>query len=89
MSGADEILKGSKYVIVDTEIFKKLIWNQRKDIQKKICSSNEAMNILSCSKRKFSELYNDPKTKLRKSKFQGKWVLDSVYEEAERISEKK
>ena len=88
MASVDEILRGYNYVVIDADKFKQLLWGQRIDIQKKICSSSEAMLILGCSKRRFSDLANEGKTKLRKSKFKGKWVLASVYEEAERISEK-
>jgi hypothetical protein len=56
-----------------------------KGIEKKICTTKEAMFVLSVGKDNFYKLSNDPKTKLKSSFLSGKWSLESVYQEAERL----
>jgi hypothetical protein len=56
-----------------------------KGVEKKICSTKEAMFVLSVGKDNFYKLSNDPETKLKPSLLNGKWSLESVYQEAERL----
>tara|TARA_A100000164_G_scaffold380669_1_gene428974 strand:- start:1851 stop:2105 length:255 start_codon:yes stop_codon:yes gene_type:complete len=63
-----------------------LVANQRQDVRKKICSAKEAMYILDMSRREFYEHIKLPVCKVRVSSKKGKYVLSSVYEEADRLN---
>lgn len=64
-----------------------LISQMRQDVRKKICSTKEACYILDVHSNKFYELANkDTKSLIRPSKLTGKWVLQSIYDEADRLN---
>ncbi len=73
--------------IVDKIVFQQLMHEQRQDIKKKICSSKEACFILGVERKVFMELCRDPKTKIKKTKIIGKYSLESIYQEADRLIE--
>ena len=73
-------------VIVSKEVFRNLLSHIREDIRKKICSAKDAMIILDLKQKSFYTLLNDPSCKVRQSTKKGKYVLSSVYEEAERLN---
>ena len=81
-----EALRDAGLILIDKDVYRDMKSRQRKDLQRKICSTKEAMFILCVAKESFYDLSTDPKTKLSPSKLKGKWSMKSVYDEAERLN---
>lgn len=79
--------EGEGIVIISKNTLRDLMSKMRKDIHKKICTTREAMEILSLSKDRFYSLTFDKDSLIRPSKLKGKWVLQSIYDEANRLNE--
>lgn len=91
MMEASDILNGlqkKELVIVNMDVFRQMMSGQRADIRKKICSTSDALEILDVSINKLYALEEDPQCMLRRSSLKGKWVLESVYDEADRLNGK-
>lgn len=78
----------SDNLYITKDLLQDLIIAQRQDVRKKLCSAKEAMYILNINATKLMELNRDPKTKIKKSTLKGKYLLDSIYAEVERLTEK-
>lgn len=72
-------------ILVNKEVLQHLLDGQRRDIQIKICSAREAKKILGVNSRKFMELTQDSNSRIKPTKIKGKYSLDSIYREAERL----
>lgn len=81
-------LKKGELIIVDMNAFRTMMARQRGDIHKKICSTSDALEILDVSINKLYAIEAEPESMLRRSSLKGKWVLESVYEEADRLNGK-
>lgn len=68
------------------KLVKQLVAVQRQDIRKKICSQRDACYILDVSANVFYELLKDPECLIKPSKLRGKYVLESIYKEADRLN---
>lgn len=68
------------------ELMRDMLSQQRQDIRKQICSADEARQILDLGLTAFYELLKDPECKIKPSKLRGKYVLQSVYKEADRLN---
>lgn len=81
-----EKIENGSIALIDKKELDRLLRMSRQDIKKMICSAKECMAILDMSSKTF---YQHIKTKdclIRASKHSGKYVLKSVYEEAERLN---
>ncbi len=76
----------NKTYTIDNKTLKSLLLKTRQDITKRFCSASDACYILDVKYKKFYELLKDPDCKIRLSRIQGKYLLNSVYEEVERLS---
>jgi len=81
-------LNDAGIILIDKDVYRDMKSRLRKDLVQKICTTKEVMYILSLRKDSFYDTINNKNgiSKLRPSKLRGKWVLSSVYEEAERLN---
>lgn len=72
-------------VLITREVWNEIKASARQDIQKGVCSREEAQKILGIKKTAFYELLSDPKTKIRPSKeVTGRFIFSSIKEEFKR-----
>ncbi|MEM7487079.1 MAG: hypothetical protein AAF348_17870 [Bacteroidota bacterium] len=74
-----------KMVIVDKEVFRKLMAGQRSDIKRGICSKSEVLEILGISAKQYYKEMSSGKSLLEPSKVSGKYTYSSVVREFKRI----
>ena len=79
-------LQNGSLKVIDADVLRTLLSRTRNDIQKKICSARDARSILDMSENAFYEHLKDPKCLIRLSSKKGKYVLQSIYDEAERLN---
>ena len=80
-------IDGREVVIVDREVFQHLLSSQRQDVRKKFCTLREALIILGVSEKTFrAKLLVDTKTKIQTSSVSGKYLLESINREADRLA---
>ena len=79
-------MNNEKNLIIDKDVFRKLMSDQRKDIQRGLISYREACKLLGLSKNDFYLEIAKPETKVIPSKSKrGKYIFSSVIREFERI----
>ncbi|WP_281990549.1 hypothetical protein [Aquimarina aggregata] len=83
-------LEGKEVVVVDKQVFLDLVYktaaNMRESKRKKICDLREALEIMGCGKTKFYQMLNDHKCLIKKSSVNGKYQVDSLERELERLN---
>lgn len=82
----EQLLESGKYQIIETKVLRNLLSLTRQDIRKKICSAKEVRYILDISENTLYDLLDEKDCLIRPSTMKGKYVLSSVYEEAERLN---
>lgn len=76
----------SDMVIISKNDLRELMANTRQDIRKKICSARDAMRILDMGTNTFQNHVKKIECLIRPSSLRGKYVLQSVYDEADRLN---
>ncbi len=71
---------------INNDTLRLMMSKMRQDIRKGFCSLCDACDILDVSQRKFYLLLREKDTQIRASKIQGKYLLDSIYKEVERLT---
>ncbi|GAA4274985.1 hypothetical protein U6A24_12730 [Aquimarina gracilis] len=82
-------VNGKEVYIVDKEVMKDLVYRaylkNKNELSGSTCNSETAKKILGCGTTKFYQMQKDPKSKIRKSGVSGKYILESIYAERERL----
>ncbi|WP_406683329.1 hypothetical protein N1F78_11610 [Seonamhaeicola sp. MEBiC1930] len=86
LESINNLLESGKYQIIESKTLNQLISLTRQDIQKKICGAKDARFILDMSQNVFYEHIKKPECLIKPSSLKGKYVLSSVYDEAERLN---
>lgn len=81
-----ELVESGKYKIIDSKVFNKLMDMVRKDIIKKVCSARDARYILDMSENNFYDHIAKEECLVEPSEKKGKYVLSTVYAEADRLN---
>lgn len=79
------LIQEGKVSLIDKDVLRALLSNQRQDVRRKLVSSAEAMKILGINRTRFYKLLEDPNCKIKKSKILNRYSLDSIYKEVERL----
>lgn len=79
------LIQEGKVSLIDKDVLRTLLSNQRQDVRRKLVSSAEAMKILGINRTRFYKLLEDPNCKIKKSKILNRYSLDSIYKEVERL----
>lgn len=74
-----------KEVLVDDQVFKRLLALQRQDVRRGVCSMNEAMEALGIGQTELYRLKKDPTEPLKASKKHGKYIWSSVVAQFENL----
>lgn len=81
-----EKIENGEVVLIGKKELDQLLRLTRVDIRKKICSAKECMVILDMSSKTFYMHIKKKECLVRPSSISGKYVLKSVYQEAERLN---
>ena len=81
-----ELMEKGQVVVMSSEAFRNMRAEMRQDIRKQICSAKEAMYILDFESKAFYKHIKELECLVRPSSKKGKYVLSSIYEEAERLN---
>ena len=76
----------TELVLVEKVDLYKLMSKHRQDKRKGFCSLADALDTLDIKKDTFYALLKDPKTKIRRSKIQGKYLETSIDAEVIRLT---